>query len=131
MQTSPDVDKKCHFDELAQLTDARCLNIDVKAATLKNRKGEQTNYGIDQSSVDYVRDLLDASLKKSYWYMLEMYDSSKQPTGAFKLVQAEKLVSYIDQNGIQPKQGNNPWYLVTPEIADAVGCIITAPDIPA
>ena len=38
-QTECEIDKKMHCDEQAFLSDGRYLNIDVKAATLKNRRG--------------------------------------------------------------------------------------------
>ena len=130
-QTECEIDKKMHCDEQAFLSDGRYLNIDVKAATLKNRRGLQTNYGIDKSSIDFVRDIEDPSRKKSYWYMLEMYDDEKNPTGAFKLVQAQKLVEHIDNDSIQPKQGSKHlYYLVTPSIVKAAGSAVVAPDIP-
>lgn len=130
-QTKCEIDKKMHCDEQAFLSDGRYLNIDVKAATLKNRRGSQTNYGIDKSSIDFIRDIADTKLKQSYWYMLEMYDDNKQPTRAFKLVQAQKLVEHIDKDSIQPKQGSKHlYYLVTPSIVKAVGNAVVVPDIP-
>ena len=129
-QTKCEIDKKMHCDEQAFLSDGRYLNIDVKAATLKNRRGSQTNYGIDKSSIDFVRDIEDPSRKKSYWYMLEIYDDNKNPTGAFKLVQAQKLVEHIDKDSIQPKQGKKLYYLVTPSIAKSAESRVVFPDIP-
>ena len=119
-----------HCDLQAFLSDGRYLNIDAKAATLKNRRGSQTNYGIDKSSIDYIRDITNIKRKQSYWYILEMYDDNKNPTGEFALVQAQKLIDFIDASNIQPKQGKKLYYLITPNIVKSTKSTVVSPDIP-
>ena len=129
-QTKPEIDKTMHCDLQAFLSDGRYLNIDAKAATLKNRRGSQTNYGIDKSSIDYIRDITNINRKQSYWYMFEMYDDNKNPTGEFALVQAQKLIDFIDASNIQPKQGKKLYYLITPNIVKSTKSTVVSPDIP-